>query len=418
VRAQSALSDARTTCRVPDHTRCPEGQFCDGGGRCAAGDPPPPAPDPAGPVGKGPCANDFPTEESLLAARAALAAGDPVVSLSPGGCIRIERTFADGAVVRERTTVAGAVMAEYEYDGAGGSTGRRDADLDGWFETTFTTGPDGSETVTRDRATKAVLRRETRTRTGPNAYDVVVEAGEDSESYAAGLANAADAFDDDPDPEDIEGEYCGNDLDKRLGTFLWRAMARTAKCLDEKGRGDLAIELLETGSKMTILCGDVGESTAAIAIDAVGGARRGRIIFNRNVANTDALGTMELLMHEVFHYTSLGLHPSPLLKGPGKIHARDADPVYACAALCATQVPSRVSKCQCATCLQTKECDERCTKYSECNNPEMGAICPCKWNNKWYPTYEQCVAGCSSGLLCFGYQRCKNLSRACDPAEK
>jgi hypothetical protein len=39
------------------------------------------------------CAQDFPTEASLLAARTAVAAGGTDVALSPGGCLRYKRSF-------------------------------------------------------------------------------------------------------------------------------------------------------------------------------------------------------------------------------------------------------------------------------------------------------------------------------------
>ncbi len=412
VRAQSALTTARQACRQPDHSRCPEGAHCDGStGACVAGDPPPAVDPPPAAVGSGPCAGDWPTEDSLLAARDALSGGAEVVNLSPGGCIRLERTLAGGNVAAERMTVAGAVISETAYT-ATGRTGRRDADGDGFFERTFASSGTAAEFVTRDPVTKAVVRRERRTVVG-DTVEVVIEAGEASESFVGGLEvlAAGAGFGRVPD-----GEYCGAELDKRYGTFLMRGLGRAAKCLEEKGRGDLALELMDAGTHSTILCGHIGSDLAAVAADAMTQRGGGRIIIDTEaVGRMDAIPLMELLMHEVLHYTSLGLHNTALLSGDGLKYKEDADPIHACAALC-IQLPNQISKCQCATCLETKECDERCAKYTECEQPDMGAICPCKFRNKWYPTFEECAADCAKGLLCFGFSKCKGLSRKCDAA--
>jgi hypothetical protein len=87
--------------------------------------------------------------------------------------------------------------------------------------------------------------------------------------------------------------------------------------------------------------------------------------------------------------------------------------VYACSILCAGGIGRATTSCHCATCLQTEVCDERCKREIPCSKPDMGAICPCLLRNKWYPTYRECVEDCSSGLICFGFSKCRNLSRAC-----
>jgi hypothetical protein len=92
----------------------------------------------------------------------------------------------------------------------------------------------------------------------------------------------------------------------------------------------------------------------------------------------------------------------------------EGDRVYACSIICAGGASSAPTKCHCATCLQTEVCDKRCApEVIDCKNPDMGAICPCLLRNKWYPTYRDCVEDCSSGLICFGFSKCRNLSKAC-----
>jgi hypothetical protein len=401
VQAQNALSAARQACRVPDHSRCPAGQACDGSGTCVAGDTVPPA-EAGGPVGTGPCAHDYPTEASLTAARTALAAGADVVDLSPGGCMRLERA---GDV--ERTTVAGTVVAELVTT-ATGMTGRRDDDRDGFFEATFEIGQGESEFVWRDPATRAVRRRETRKREGALVHVVIEEDGEVVQQFKTAQNSPPPSlarFTDDP-------EFCGPALDAKFGDLMMKAVHRTTKCLEERGAGDVANEMLYAALHSTIVCGDIDGAYAA-AIDAGDGARAGRIQINVG-ANEGRLTNdiIETLAHELLHYTSLGLHDEAHT-GNDDSRMEEGDRVYACSILCAGGAASAPTRCHCATCLQTDVCDERCKRDVPCSNPDMGAICPCLLRNKWYPTFEECAVDCSRGLACFGFSKCKSLSKAC-----
>jgi hypothetical protein len=361
-------------------------------------------------VGTGPCANDYPTAASLAAARVAIAAGEPVVNLSPNGCIRLERTFADGSPAVERTTVAGTIVSEYVHTPTG-MTGRRDDDRDGFFESEFEVGDGGSEFRRRDPATKAVKRRETRTNDGDAILVVIEEDGEVVQQFRAtadGVMQASAAV----DLPWEGGDYCGPELDAYWGNLLMTAVHRMTTCLEKRGLGDVANEVMYAGTHSTIVCGDLWSAYAA-AIDAGGGARSGRIQIdleaNEHELENDRIQT---LAHELLHYTSLGLHDSAHINNRDS-RMEEGDRVYACSILCADGATSAPNKCHCATCLQSDVCDERCKAELECKDPDLGAVCPCLARNKWYPTYLECVEDCSSGLICFGFSKCKNLSKKC-----
>jgi hypothetical protein len=298
-----------------------------------------------------------------------------------------------------------------------GMTGRRDDDRDGFFEYELDTTADGIETRRRDPQTRAITRRETRTFGDATVSVVIEEDGDVVNRYTAGAeAVAAEAqisgwF------GETTGEYCGAARDAHYGDLLFKGIARTARCLEEHHRPDLAAEVISAGGRVMIQCTDEGEFDAVAPDAHLGGTiTRGRVILNTTMmdeifAMFGENGEIEALIHEVMHYTSLGMH-DPAQSGDNLIPtgAYDSDRVYACAKLCATKGGG--NKCQCATCLEVQTCHEDCKLQTDCTK-DMGAICPCEDRHKWYPTYAECVEDCPKGLKCFGYSRCKNLDRRC-----
>jgi hypothetical protein len=408
VKAQNALTAARHACRVPDHSRCPAGRRCDGSGACVAGDPSPAPPeDEDGPVGTGPCAHDWPSAASLAAARAASAAGAPVVDLSAGGCIRLERSGDT-----ERLTVAGAVVSEL-VTSATGTTTRRDDDRDGFFEVTAKTEDGRAEIVRRDPATRAVVRRETRTIDGDEVHVIVEEHGEVVQQFKTGRAghssgvSASGLLGYDP-------QYCGAERDKEYNDLMNAAVQKLTACLEKKGRGDIALELMDAYARSQILCEDI-EGAYAAAIDSQDGRGYGRVVVNPGaMAELVRADQLRVMGHELLHYTSLGLHDSAHSEAKEESRWFEGDRVYACTSLCLPGYSfGQPNKCSCATCLETNVCDGRCAEFNECQDPNLGAICPCLLRNKWYPTFEECAVDCSSGLACFGFSKCRNLSRKC-----
>jgi hypothetical protein len=61
------------------------------------------------------CAQDFPTEASLQAARTAIVAGGTDVALSPGGCLRYKRVFSGSDLTREETSFDGQLMSAWNH---------------------------------------------------------------------------------------------------------------------------------------------------------------------------------------------------------------------------------------------------------------------------------------------------------------
>jgi hypothetical protein len=95
----------------------------------------------------------------------------------------------------------------------------------------------------------------------------------------------------------------------------------------------------------------------------------------------------------------------------------DVDRMYACQDLC-FKPPGSVTQCACATCLDTNKCDPRCDMslgFQMCPD-DQGAWCPCLTRLQWYPKCSDCLAGCPSGLACFGFSTCIPVNKGlCKP---
>ena len=78
------------------------------------------------------------------------------------------------------------------------------------------------------------------------------------------------------------------------------------------------------------------------------------------------------------------------------------------------------TKCSCARCLKTDKCDQRCQIFEDCDET-LSFKCPCRRGRnagRHYPTCAACLAGCPSGLSCFGIGFCEVVSVACAGAKK
>lgn len=360
----------------------------------------------------GPCDGDPVTVESLAAARAALEGGALSVDVSAGGCIRYLRTLEGDQLTSDAVVVAGETTAEYAYTAAGAS-GRQDVDHDGFFESdaalTLGTDPEIALELRRfDPGSGEVTRREQRLGTGDTVhvlveeYGVVVNQFDTPAEQATGASEAVAATFTD----------CGVDGHARYLAQMLRCLARTPMCLEQHGRKDVAREMLRMGLKVTIRCGaDLGDAYANANAREAGLGRTPRITVNPAKMDGASDGVVASTMcHELMHFGSLGLHDPALDNHPRR---GEMDPVRACEELCGfSGLGDGPTKCHCATCLETVECDERCKPYKVCD-AQMGAICPCPPRHIWYPTYSECKAECPSGLACFGYRDCINLDRSC-----
>jgi hypothetical protein len=116
-----------------------------------------------------------------------------------------------------------------------------------------------------------------------------------------------------------------------------------------------------------------------------------------------------VLWHELLHL-EFGPHPDGIRDWK---RFREADQLTACEDLCFKK--KLATKCSCARCLGTDICDPRCAPYKGCA-PQLGVICPCpKGKNayKWFPTCQECLSRCPSGLGCFGHSRCRPIDVSC-----
>ena len=127
------------------------------------------------------------------------------------------------------------------------------------------------------------------------------------------------------------------------------------------------------------------------------------------------------LFHELLHVTR-GPHFddevyfNDLPQGSiGKLGYTYSDSLRSCEELCFGTIKTR---CSCASCLQTKACDSRCSGYASCTVPKpdggysmseaVGALC--KTNPpSWHATLAACQGSCSSP------SSCKSMSVSCDP---
>jgi hypothetical protein len=429
VRANRQLVGERASCRRPNDSRCGPGERCStASGRCVSassgagqeGSAGSSTSQPSGPLA-GLCPNDPATGDSLEAARAALEAGANEVNLSPGGCLTYRRTLENGVATFEELSANGKPVFRITRQ-QNTENYMRDGDQDGFFEVqaTRTTGSNPNTLLvaeTLSPATQQVVRRERRTKaTSTAVVRVVIDHDSGSglrrsaeydatpESYASAPAIAADS------------RACTSDELSKAKDLLKQCMDNGPPCLDRHGLTGLGAELRYFNSQgVKFNCTDDSNSATAEATDAPEkGIFEGSptILINpfkleKNLG-TD-FGRAGTICHELMHYSALGLHNPADLLSP---RSRELDPVSACETICFNP-PDIATKCHCATCLGTDICDPRCSPYLDCD-PDMGARCPCFWNQKWYPKLSECLADCPSGLLCFGFSFCEHLDVSCD----
>ena len=384
--------------RICGATCCPEGEGCDGG-TCAR---------------PGACPGDNVTDESLLAARAALEGGATEVALSPGGCTTYRRTLDGDTLTSDALVVAGKTASETSYTDTEAS-GRRDRNLDGVFdwEAVLTRGTDPEIAVVireLDLESGQEVRREERAIRGDTVHVVVSQGGE--------IVNEFDTTVEQPDgfvaTPAAEGTECDVSQQQRYLGALSRCMPRTSKCLRDHGREDIAKEMEQAAAKVHILCGTVGGKgyAQANAREAALGRKPTITVDTAKMDPTSEDFRASTMCHEVMHHTSLGLHDSGLTDTPREF---DADQVKACEELCGFAFPNgpKPNKCQCASCLDTGDCDPRCAGYRDCD-ADMGALCLCPKRHIWYPSLTICRTECPSNLGCFGFSKCASLDRSCD----
>jgi hypothetical protein len=417
-------------------TPCPGGRVCGGmvccregeiavGGRCA----PPPR-----------CGPDAVTVESLDAARAALAAGATKVTLDPGGCVYYSRTSRGGTLTHEEITFSAKPVLTWDHTGAQ-STGRRDGDQDGFFEwqASITRGPTPDEVRTEvaefSPAGHTLVRRSTYSGAADRVRAVIEEID------ASGSLKVIAMFDVDPEEEatlrdrpdagvlmptttyspssaarrltavaaDISTPGCNDTQAAQVREALRHGMSVGLGCLKENGATELQLHMMfhYVARDIRIICGATKNPEADASL------RRESwldvttpVIITVNTRpdkffSRDETTRAQTMWHEMIH-AQHGPHDKKL-KGSGRYE--ELDPTEACEDLCFGSDP--ITKCSCARCLGTTDCDRRCQRYLDCD--QFTYICPCPVGQNAFRSFETCsacLAICPSGLACFGYHTC------------
>lgn len=411
-------------------------------------------------------------EEQLVAATTTLAAredGTVDVSISARDCIRYAREIAGGQTVHAEVSawtgeimyvlldgelvVLGrrAVLARWDRREDGALVGAIDADErpidpeDDFFEVeTISHGADYRSTR-RDPASREPVSRLTIDTTG-------VQPTQTTERLHDGVLQVVDHTVITPEHERggpsggddcVEtASSCSADVTARLDQMMARAMARGATCLAGSSGDDLspAFETLshfwndqhqwgcmEAGCNFAQWCGvtcpDPGANRIYVDVSALD-----------RLPQAQQLGT---LFHELTH-GSIGVHTDVVVNSEIESGAtrRDAlmrryvDRVDACEAYCFGDSPTR---CACATCLDTRTCDPRCSELRTCVENDctsgsggcvpimseaIGAACVSARADggeqaTWFPTMAVCVmSGCGSGGRA---DECRSYSRSCNP---
>jgi len=131
---------------------------------------------------------------------------------------------------------------------------------------------------------------------------------------------------------------------------------------------------------------------------------------NGNFFNLTPQQQAQTMFHEILHHMVERFH-DPDVEQDAQMRT-NWDPVYACAAVCFND--PLATKCSCATCFQTTECDARCKLMRDCG---PRAICPCSKKPPGGTTYDTCAdcsVACPVGLAC-AFTQCKCFGTVCPP---
>jgi len=379
------------------------------------------------------CDTDLPTAESIKSARTALAGGATDVALSPGGCWRYSRTLSGTAVTSERATAAGKPVLIWNHTDTE-SIGQEDANRDGFFESRTrvvrgeTTNDERVEVTNFSPTTRALIRRETYTRTGDTIHalwerddgsgTLEVEAEFDTTLTQAFADTSGQT------PSITPRAGCTVAEEKDIRARLEEAVILGFFCMEDKGLEEIGTSLLTNyvSRKIVINCGTLGGSIAAmdwwsVKVKNRPGGSDITIFVNptKFFARTheQQLNTM---WHEMLHLRLPPHDPDQLEQWEqGQFpRFREVDQTYACAGLCFTDEPADRTKCACARCLGTHKCDLRCEAYLECDG-DMGAYCPCPCELRWYDKASTCAAECPSGFCCFTFRCRGQINVSCPP---
>ncbi len=363
------------------------------------------------------------THDSLEAARDLLAAGMTEVPWSTDGRYRYRVTRAAGAISRTELLLDGRVVVQWDY-AATGSTGQYDRDRDGRFDRRLeiTTGAVLTDTTMVESfldAAGTVIERRTTTRTDMTMLHVSIETPD-----ATGTLTESDSFDTTVmQPGTIisvdQGSgagMCTSTQGTAARDAMFHVIGDELTCLQghDPGDADCIADILKHDIRLQ--CATLpGTELAEISMwDTITGGAGSSIdievspnFFAVDGPNQRATLLHELIhicrgMHNLRHISGLGNGDDGALPGGGfGAVATMSDEVYACARLC---FPG-ATRCHCAACLHTNQCDSRCATFLPCAGPSH---CTCFVRDVVYKDEATCNVLCPSGIACF--------SASCQPA--
>ena len=365
----------------------------------------------------------------MAAAITAARRGDAHISLSPNGCVSVERTSQDGQIVAQRLIVAGKDAAVWSRT-VDAVTVEWDVDRDGFAEKRITAQPDGAsvQEVRFDETTKDVSARRTVTNDG-DADEVLLE-----DAVAGGWQVRA-AFTS-PHEEGYEARPrlmsvrpssigvaapCTDDQTAQLRAALEHAYRTGMACLDHYSAYDLAMatafDLVVRDVEFACSYEKCVAGVTPIAHLDPRSYRDPNYLIHIDVhwecySKLSEYGQASALWHELLHLRFGGHNRGD----ESSDRYREMDRTWACEQMCFG--PNDYTQCTCATCLGSNKCDERCRVLPDCD-AVFGYRCPCPNGpneGKLFDTCGHCLTICPSGLGCFGYSTCTVEHVACGAA--
>ncbi len=392
---------------------------------------------------------DFPTADSVAAARAAIAANSDDISLSPDGCRRLRLTRKNGAVVSQTFIGAPFLIAvdpttyethyraattSWEYS-ANKTVMTSDSDADGYPEVRVETVP-GVRTVLERREPGDVVLSRTTTTASDNKLSLdIVEESLVSGALVTVATYSVPALQrtcldpaDKPLPPSTPGSApyppCGDaDKDKAM-KLIEKAVGEQANCLSAMGKGYAADVMLDkvVHSRFEILCTNEP--------DFVAGNNRGyhdlfgdaQIVVNP-ILFTGVEGYQTATMgHELYHFVERHDPEIEATAHGDQNVLRMIDPVYACEFACFN---ANATTCHLAVCMGKKigNCPDRLDSdtisrmeqfrgkpLQPCTTGhQVGAVCRNTTGGKvqFCTTMAECNPNCSS--------KCESKSVSCNP---
>lgn len=376
------------------------------------------------------CSTDFPTIDSLDAAKAALAAGATDVALSPNGCYRYSRSTTGGTET-EQIAFNGVIVLSFRNT-ATQLTGQVNSTSNARLLWNVQRGatPDTFTSVRSyyNPSTGMILSRITTVASGGN-YQVTEEKADPSgnlivvaqydatidDFYLANQEQSAAA------PAASSSFACTSDEEQRLSAAYNHGVQVGLECFRHyQAASDVLLMMMfnYVARDVFFLCDPTLNANGLADRNAINDPSKPITISISDplTLDLDDRDLSAVLFHEFLHF-QFGGH-APYLKNSDR--RREFDRTYACESLCfgksdSPQVGnSDPTKCTCATCLGTNMCDPRCRLEADCDPTFF--ICPCPTGKNAYRQFSNCtdcLVTCPSGLACFGFASCLVISVSC-----